>query len=433
MCIETLKCIDHSDLQISFIGARGLYKNFHAPRSICIFIVLLFFGLSLSSVSTNYISGHEYVFNFDYNENYIYQWNASSGDYQENDTNTIAWRAPEVNAPTEVTISVLVTDKTCSCQSIDSKMVTVLPNEETKTNLSNSTNSTKFDNNTKIVIISTNLTQNSTIPIQKGNDTAASEYPENLTAKENLTLGAEIENEPTLSDLDQNETETHANVPESNPEQDLAPIGYENGTTTKSQQILDTNANQMIDEIDLGVTADNPSVTESAIDAAKQEDQKRILEFSTLSFSDGTKIDVAFVEGSTESSATFVKLHQDNTVWNEIISGSADSNNADPFHNTTSISNSTINQTDDRINQIKPTEAILKDESNDHSNEVASEYSEKGEDPSNTTESLEVPANQTITEAKVSDAVEISASPPLPVEATSDPEQETPAFESQIR
>jgi hypothetical protein len=39
-------------------------------------------------------------------------------------------------------------------------------------------------------------------------------------------------------------------------------------------------------------------------------------------------------------------------------------------------------------------------------------------DPEQKTAAIEIPVNQTITEAKVSDAVEISASPPLPVEAT---------------
>jgi hypothetical protein len=402
MQIEALKYINYRHYQISFIGTRDLYENIFSLRNFSIFIIMLFSSLCLTGVSTSYVSGHEYEFNFDYNENYIYQWSVSSGDYQENDKNTFTWRAPEVNATTEVTISVLITDKTCSCQSMDSKTVTVLPNEETKlstkslsnsSDLAISTNSTdKLYNNNESMPISANLTQNESIPIQEGNDTKldpASEYPENITAPENLLSKAEIENGPTFSDLDQNDTETDVGVLESNPEQDLATSGYENDTTTESHPILDTNANQMTDEVDLAEAAENPSVTESATDAAEQEDQNLIMEISTLSFSDGTKVDVAFVEGNSESSTTFAKLQEDNTEWSEIISGSADSNNVDSLHNTTSISNSTINQ--------------------------------KEENQSYSTESLETPTEM-IAEATVSDAVESSDSPPLPVEATPDPE-----------
>jgi hypothetical protein len=365
-----------------------------------LYIAVLILIISSGASATNYISGDQYTFSTPYSENYIYKWSASAGNYQENDKSAFDWKAPDVNSSTEVTISVLLTDKTCSCQSMDSKTVTVLPNEETKLSiksLSNSTNSSdNLSDNNESMPISTNLTQNESISIQEGNDTKldpASEYPENLTTPENLSLKAEIEKEPTLSDLDQNNTDTDANVQESNPEQDLASSGYENGTTTESQPILDTNA----------------------------------IEISTLSFSEGTKVDVAFVENSPVSSSTFAILHGDNTEPGEIIPGSDDLNNAGSLLDTTSTSNSTFNQTDNLIDPIEPTEVIPKNDTNDQSNDVGSQYSEEGKEPSNSTGSAVTPADQPIAGATVSDAVESSASPSLSVEAPPGPEQETPA------
>jgi hypothetical protein len=379
-------------------------------------IAVLLLLLSSGAFATDYYSNNEYTFSSTYNENYIYKWSASAGSNQESDNSVFAWMAPEVTSPTEVTISVLVTDVSCGCQSTDTKIISVLPNENIKLkteSISNSTNSTESDDVKESIPISANLTQNETSPIPEGNDAelnSASE--ENLTIQENLV----------------NDTEMDANVPESRIESDLAPNSHDNGTTTGLQPIVDTNANQMTDEVDLTKTEENPPAVESAIEPAEQENQNTIIEISTLSFGDGTKVDVAFVEGSLESSTTFAKLHEDNTEWNDIISGTADSNNADSILDPTSTYNTTINQTEGLINPVKAAEAMPNSELNDHSNEVASEYSVK-EDPSSPTESVVTPAEM-IADATVSDAVERSTSQPLPAESMSDPEQETPAVES---
>jgi hypothetical protein len=379
-------------------------------------IAVLLLLLSSGAFATDYYSNNEYTFSSTYNENYIYKWSTSAGSNQESDNSVFAWIAPEVTSPTEITISVLVTDASCGCQSMDSKTVTVLPNGDIKLkteSISNSTNSTESDDINESIPISANLTQNETSPIPEGIDAElnpASE--ENLTIQENLV----------------NDTEMDANVPESKIEPDLAQNSHDNGTTTELQPIVDTNANQMTDEVDLTKTAENPSAAESAIEPAEQEDQNTITEISTLSFGDGTKVDVAFVEDNLESSTTFVKLHEDNTEWNEIISGTADSNNAESILDLTSTSNTTINQTEELINPIKAAEAMPNNELIGHSNEVTSEHSAK-DDPSNPTESPVTPA-ETTTVAMVSDAADSSASPPLPAESMPGPEQETPAVES---
>jgi len=414
-----------------------------------------------TSFATDFYSGHQYTFSFTYNENYIYQWSASTGNYQENDKNTFAWTAPEVKTPTEVPISLLVIDKTCSCHSNSNTIITVLPREEIKLKTessSNSTNSTPINDSIKLPQILSNNTENSTIVIPIGNDTIldpASESLENVTAPVNLTLDAVSVTDSASLDSSQNDTTTNLDVPENSRELNLAANEQEINLTTLSQPKSDPNANldnalakeqkttetssqvdpsQFVadlaeDRVDQSGTTENPSGMESVNKEVDQKGPNTISDASTLTFSDGTKVDVAFVENDPVSSTTFVTLHGDDTEQGEIaersgiISGSDDSNNAGSLLNTTSISN-------DLISQIKPTGAIPKNETNDHSNEVASEYSEEGKEPSNSTGSLATPADQPIAEATVSDAVEISASPPMSVEVPLDPERETPAVES---
>ena len=422
----------------------------------------LFLFLCSAGAATDFYSGHQYTFNSTFNENYIYQWSASTGNYEENGQDTLAWVAPNVNSPTSVTISLLVIDKTCSCHSNSNTIITVLPLEETKLKTessSNSTNSTPINDSIKPPQILSNNTGNSTVVIPIENDTIldpASESLENVTAPVNLTLDAVSATDSASLDSSQNDTTTNLDVPENSRELNLAPNEQEINLTTLSQPKSDPNANldnalakeqtttetssqvdpsQFVadlaeDRVDQSGTTENPSGMESVNKEVDQKGTNIISDASTLTFSDGTKVDVAFVENDPVSSTTFVTLHGDDTEQSEIISGSDDSNNAGSLLNTTSISNSTFNQADNRINQIKPTEAIPKNETNNHSNELASEYSVEGEGASNSTGSLATPADQPIAEVAVSDAVEGSTSPPLPVEAPPDLERETPVVNS---
>lgn len=137
--------------------------------------VLLYLVLCTVCIANEFYGGYEYICTAEYNENYIYKWSASSGSYKENDENTFAWTAPEVNSPTDVAVSVLVVDKTCGCHKNFDSTITVLPREEIK------------------LLVLSNDTENSTPIIPVDNNTFPGPEPdslENITEPANLTPDA---------------------------------------------------------------------------------------------------------------------------------------------------------------------------------------------------------------------------------------------------
>lgn len=166
------------------------------------FIALFILITCETCFATDFFSGNQYTFNTDYNENYIYQWSTSNGHNQEIDRSTLDWIAPDVNSPTDVTISVSVIDRTCECRSTFSKTINVLPLAETKLDtkaLSNSTNSTIIENTTeKLNYLMRSITENITGVSNKntteniaGNITeksATTTLSDNTTSADNATL-----------------------------------------------------------------------------------------------------------------------------------------------------------------------------------------------------------------------------------------------------
>jgi hypothetical protein len=148
-------------------------------------VILILLALCHIVSAADFISGHQYTFSSTYNENYVHQWSTSAGSYQENDKNTFTWIAPIVNTSTDVTISLSVIDKSCSCHSTNSRTITVLPLKETILDtkaLSNSTNSTIIENATKIEnTIDKNTTENI------AGKAAAATPIDNITSVDNAT------------------------------------------------------------------------------------------------------------------------------------------------------------------------------------------------------------------------------------------------------
>ena len=209
-------------------------------------IALLAMFLSATIAGADFYSKEQYAFRTDYNDDYEYQWSSSAGAYLENEGNTFHWTAPDVNTPADVEISVLVTDRSCGCQSTFEKTIKVLPADESKTEgviYFNNTNLSQSDNDTEI-------------------------------------LGAFIRDH-------ENSTKVQT-------------LGYaENDIDIDSLPEIQANASEMI-----------------SIEAIS----KSMPEISTLSFDDGTKVDVVFAEDSSGDDIAYALLHVNENDINEILS-----------------------------------------------------------------------------------------------------------------
>lgn len=92
-------------------------------------IIINILFLISSGLAFEIYSGNQYKFETIYNTNYIYKWNVSEGIFTEDNKNLFFWTAPKVSYPTEIAISILVTDKKCGCYSEFTDFVTVFPND----------------------------------------------------------------------------------------------------------------------------------------------------------------------------------------------------------------------------------------------------------------------------------------------------------------
>jgi hypothetical protein len=285
-------------------------------------VTLILFSLCPTGFAADFYSGNQYTFSTYYNENYIYQWSASAGDYNENGQDTFSWVAPDVKMPEEISISLSIIDKTCSCHANYYRTITVNPIDETKLNvesISNSTNSTKFNDSIEMIGILSNNTENSTIkkPIENyAKLDPVSEEPNNVTSFLNLTLDAVSMADSTSIDLDRNHTAIFLNALENNTKQDLEAKEQKVDSSTESQSdssinqdtlakelmkteilsqvgsdLSQVSANTPKDEVDPADTTVNPSETKDTNNAIDQND---ITAIATLDFGEGAKIDVIF-------------------------------------------------------------------------------------------------------------------------------------------
>ncbi|MCX6674626.1 MAG: hypothetical protein NTY37_12705 [Methanothrix sp.] len=363
-----------------------------------LFLIMLVLILNSSALAINFYSGNQYKFGDNYNENYICHWDASSGSYQEIDKNTAVWIAPDVNSPTEVALYVSVTDKACGCHSNYNKIITVLPREEIKLEIeatSNSTNSTsinpaQINDSTEQLPNLANNTEDLKVEMPIGNDTLldpVSESPENITEPVNLTSDALALSLPEKSP-EQNKSDPDANQ-------------YDKPTAAETPSQVDPS-------YPVADLADNPLGTES---------DNIISDVSTLSFSDGTKVDVVFAESSSGSDTAYVILHEDDEELSESSSGTDGSGSVASLVNIIDISESATNQTDQKVNQTKTTNMIPKSPESTDAQLKSPESSDAKEDPPDS-------GDQSIAEAALSDA---AASPPGQAEAQPEPAPEPTA------
>ena len=271
--------------------------------------LLLYLVLCTVCIANEFYGGNEYICTTEYNENYIYKWSASSGSNKENDENTFAWTAPEVNSPTEVAISLLVVDKTCGCHKNFDATITVLPREEIKLQiLSNDT-----ENSTPI-----NPADNNTF-LDPGSDS-----PENITEPANLTPDALSPS----SKLEDNGTADSVN----------------DAGTTDNAPLLESNGTLMESE------------TQPAPEQAEDADSNNAIWSIPLKFGDGTEVDVLVVESSPGKFAASVDSDDGNFQL---------APDADISENSTAMQNDgapptphDINQTHDQSNQTGETETL---------------------------------------------------------------------------
>lgn len=255
-----------------------------------LFAVLLLQLICSVCVANDFQAGNQYIFNTEYDINYLYDWNASSGYYQENNKNTFVWTAPDVETPTEVTIAVFVTDKTCGCHSNADKVITVLPLEVIKQ-----------------------------MPDLGNNDTETySSIPE-TSPEQNMTSNAE---EINLTDLSQPESDIDANryneliemptatetPPQVDPSDPPAKTALDQAEKSENLSEVDYSSDE----------STNPSgqaeaKTELASELPIEQDSTDASEIIPLTFDDGTKVDVEFIESDT-GTYTAITVSEDGGV-----------------------------------------------------------------------------------------------------------------------
>lgn len=306
------------------------------------FIALFILITCETCFATDFFSGNQYTFNTDYNENYIYQWSTSNGHNQEIDRSTLDWIAPDVNSPTDVTISVSVIDRTCECRSTFSKTINVLPLAETKLDtkaLSNSTNSTIIENTTeKLNYLMRSITENIT-GVSNKNTT------ENIAG--NIT---EKSAETTLVD----NTTSADNATLAQAKQATGAYGYsyqQIGTNSENN----TTSTPAKEEVPPQIKATQKAPTQT-------DTQPEVNKITTLQF--GNDIKVELVSQKIHLLDNFLVINKSNDILNKPYSAA---NEPDPAAGQTELgdnqSNESIDQmpvaTNNSVLEIKQSDAVL--------------------------------------------------------------------------
>jgi len=288
---------------------------------------------STAMVGADFYSKEQYAFKTDYNNDYEYQWSSSAGSYLENDEDTFSWTAPDVNMPEDVEISVLVTDRSCGCQSKFEKTIKVLPSDESSTEdviCFNSTNLTQSNNDTELNGGHGNTTE--VLTLDHVNDSvdidALPEMLENASETYSVELNGSHENTTEVLTLDHvNDSVDIDALPEmlENASETYS-VELNGGYENTSEMLTLGNANDGIDIDALPEVHENMSETCSVAGLSKS-----IPEISTLSFDDGTKVDVVFTEDSTGDDLAYAVLHVKDDEINEMLS------RAEPILNQTEL------------------------------------------------------------------------------------------------
>ncbi len=268
-------------------------KNSIGPALFGVMIALV---LCAVCSAIEFYGGIEYTCNTEYNENYAYKWSASAGYYQENDKNTFAWTAPDVDSPTDVAFSVSVVDKRCGCQKNFDTAITVLPREEIK------------------LQIQSNDTENSTSIISADNNTFPDpepESPENITDPANLT--PDVPSSSRLNDKSNLDTANDSDIRDN-----TSLISLESATTLIESEI------------------------QPAPEKAKDDDLNDAIWTIPLDFGDGTEVDVVVAESIPGEFAASVESDEENLQF---------ALEEDISENLTSLENDLVPQTPQDLNQ----------------------------------------------------------------------------------
>ncbi len=261
---------------------KGLHKKSQHFRICCMLITLLPLILFSVCSALDFHSGDQYMFTINANNDggYEYQWSASSGNYNENDKNTFIWAAPIVNVPTEVIISVAVTDIACDCHATLPETITVLPAEKKDTeekSISNGTNLTQFNN-------------------------SSTEIPQNLSIgsyNENISIPSENETEQAPAS---NATETineTANSILNDIKSTNSLLGLENSTTENTlAEVQTNNTTEGEDPTQTGGDFEEKINATAEVEPASADNQEAIAEVSAI-------LDVIKAESSQDEVDTF--------------------------------------------------------------------------------------------------------------------------------
>lgn len=297
----------------------GLTVGFATSWAFHLMVVLLALLLCSGVAGAYFYSNNHYTFHTIFNANYIYQWSSSAGTYQENDKDAFLWIAPDVDRPTEVTISVKVINRTCLCKTSDSIRIMIRPVEATRPNINytfDKANSSQIGN-----IADLNLT---------------STDPENVEFIKNLTFETKNITETLQPDLIRNDTsiENETMRPENDKNQIMAFIGHETATfadLTSGSNFAENFENYSTNEATIGETlsttnaypsaaAEDPEVAsdqsnqattaEDPLAAEVQIDQSLAEEICTLSFGDGVEVDIVFEQSNSLADTAYVIIQE---------------------------------------------------------------------------------------------------------------------------
>jgi len=258
-------------------------------------LMVLIILLGASSNAKEIYSGEEYVWSTDYNENYNYKWDISAGSYQESDENTLSWTAPNVDSPTDLAISVLVTDKTCGCQSNFETVVTVLPKDplindtsinDTQVNIITIDDS--FINDTTINDTTINDT---TINDTTIDDTPVEDIPVNYTSEDDTPI-----NTTPVNDISVNDT----------PKDDTSIDDFSSDGSSLDDLAMTDNASSGEMPLESTIPPENSEAKVEAEPLAEKEPNDEIWSIP-LDFGEGITVEVIAVENSPNTFAASVE------------------------------------------------------------------------------------------------------------------------------
>lgn len=358
--------------------------------SVLYVVLLLLLSCSIAS-ATEYSSGLQYTFSFNYNENYIYKWGATVGSYSEDDRNVFTWTAPDVDAPANVVISVRVLDRRCSCETSDSIEIRVLPDEtEPKPEVAfDITNSSIDEENEEIVLNpGQNYSENITLLNPEENARTAEviiQDPDEVQSQKNTVFETENGTSPLLmeSNLTDNVTPSSINISDGDESKDAESVGqnesaaaFDAGPDDGQALAMSGDSSSAVTspdettspawegEIGAGMAADPVPAEEDATAVggpADADDQTPTDQICTLSFDDGTEVDIIFIESSSFNDETYVISHEAPEDFGESGPQSRIAHNDTLVANTTTMLNSLIPESTEEGTDIEVNQTLIEE------------------------------------------------------------------------